>query len=402
MIVTYGHVHQSSFPESKLLHAIVLSGHAAVMEQSSLLERLAERHSQAGAMNWLSFFLATPVFGRKKPYLVLIVRPGVTGLPLHLEDVHAAVLLFEYRILGLPTGAFSTDDWSGFRTVIAPAAERGAIAAMAADALLEHGAQIMLVSYANPAQSTSKLKPTLRHQARWAWQTRRRSMALPLESTIKATLAKLGKSTRFNLGYYRRRVEAEVPCEFVADARGLLQERELKALNAGSLNPVRLSKFRLQCESSCQLPGGFLLGLRSTQGQWLSLIGGWRQAGVSVLYWQMNTAGYEKLSIGTAMRSYYLEHEVGHGTKTLIIYGGTVHSMGHSFVREDVTDLIVQRRSWRAAALYAVARILASPRSFIRIDSLLVQAISDKYLDWHSADAKDRRPEPQSQGSGLL
>lgn len=255
MTVLGRHTLQSSFPECKSLDAVVLSGHAAVMEQSSLLEGLAERSGQAGAMNWLGYFLARPDFGTKKPCLVLMVKPGVTDLPLHLEDVHAAVLLFEYRILGLPTGAFSTDDMSGFRTVIAPAEERDAIAAMAADALLEHGAQIVLVSYGNPAQSTSKLEPNLRHQARWAQQTRRRAIALPLESTIKATLAKLGRATRFNLGYYRRRVERALSCEFVADARGLLQERELKALNAGSLNPIRLRKFRLPMAERLPIAG---------------------------------------------------------------------------------------------------------------------------------------------------
>ncbi|HEY5055844.1 MAG TPA: hypothetical protein VII58_06770 [Acidobacteriaceae bacterium] len=109
---------------------------------------------------------------------------------------------------------------------------------------------------------------------------------------------------------------------------------------------------------------------------------------MSVLYWQMNTAGYEKLSISSAMRSYYLEHEVAHGAKALIIFGGTVHSMAHSFVGEDVTDLIVQRRSWRAAALYLVIQMLTSPRSHIPIDSLLMKTITNKDLHWHSVDAR--------------
>ncbi|HEY5211951.1 MAG TPA: hypothetical protein VIJ38_02905, partial [Acidobacteriaceae bacterium] len=98
--------------------------------------------------------------------------------------------------------------------------------------------------------------------------------------------------------------------------------------------------------------------------------------------------GYEKLSISTVMRSYFLEHEVGHGAKTLIIYGGTAHSIGHAFVREEVTDLVVQRRSWHAAALYVVIKMLASPLSFIRTNSLLIRTITNKDLHWHSADAK--------------
>jgi hypothetical protein len=373
------------------LHAIVLNGHAAVLEQESLLERLAARCGQAGAMNWLRHFLRAPSFKGKKPYLVLIVRPGVTASSLTLEGVHAAVLLFEYRTLGLPTGAFCTDDWGGFRTVVAPEEERGAIAAMVAEALLEHGAHMVLISYGHATNSGSRQAPGSKLAERWAWQTRPVAMALPLEPTFKATLARLGKATRFNLGYYRRRLEAAVPCEFIADARALLQEEELEALNAGSLNRIPLSHFRHRYLSACRLPGGFLLGLRSSKGQWLSLIGGWRQGSVTVLYWQMNTAGYEKLSIGTAMRSYFLEHEVGRGARTLVYYGGTPHPIGNSFVRTEVTDLIVQRRSWQAAAMQQLTqRITSLP---FRINSLLVQATGRKDLDWYSAHRKVRELE---------
>jgi hypothetical protein len=387
--------------EPELLHAIVLSGRAAVLEQACLLERLAEQCGQAGAMNWLSHFLGVSSFKGKKPYLVLIVRRGVDVSSLQLEDVHAAVFLFEYRVLGLPTGAFSTDDWAGFRTVVAPEAERGAIAAMAADALLEQGAELVLISYGHAAQAKSEMAPTSSCAARWAWQTRPVAMTLPLEPTLQATLARLGKATRFNLGYYRRRLGAAMPCEFIADARPLIKEQDLESLNAGSLNRIPLRNFRHKYLSSCRLPGGFLLGLRNDQGKWLSLIGGWRQGSVTVLYWQMNAAGYEKLSIGTAMRSYFLEHEVGLGAKTLVYYGGTPHAIGNSFVRAEVTDLVVRRRSWGAAALQQVAQWITSPRFFVRINSLLAQAIGGKDLEWHAADATVLEQEPTAEIEAL-
>ena len=110
-----------------MFHALVLSGYADVLAQSSLLESLAERCDQAGAMNWLGYFLAASSFKGKRPYLVLMMKSGADTSSPRLEDVHAAVLLFEYRVLGMPTGAFSTDDWAGFRTVIAPEGERGAM-----------------------------------------------------------------------------------------------------------------------------------------------------------------------------------------------------------------------------------------------------------------------------------
>jgi hypothetical protein len=372
--------------ECELFHAVVLSGHADVLAQSSLLESLAVRCDQAGAMNWLGYFLAASSFNGKKPYLVLITKSITTSASLRLDDVHAAVLLFEYRVMGLPTGAFSTDDWAGFRTVIAPEAERAAMSALAADALFGHGAQLVLISYLQPRGTANTFVPVMGYPAMWVSGRRPVAMTLLLEPTLSATLAKLGKSTRFNLGYYRRRLQAVEPCELIGDVCGLLQDHELEALNKASLNPVAPDEFRLQVQSACNLPGGFMLGLRTLQGKWLSLIGGWRQGDVTVLHWQMNTAGYEKLSIGTAMRSYFLEHEVGRGMARLIYYGGTPHSMGNSFEREQVTDLMVRRRSLRSAALHAVVRALGSMRSRVGINSLIVQAVGSNQLNWRSVE----------------
>lgn len=337
-------------------------------------------------MHWLGYFLSASSFKGKKPFLVLMLEPGATSSSPSLEDVHAAVLLFEYRVMGMPTGAFSTDDWAGFRTVIAPESERATISVLAADALLAHGAQLLLLSYGQPPRMPGPVYPAMRQPAVLASERRPVAMTLTLEPTVKATLARLGKSTRFNLGYYRRRLHAVEQCEFVSDASGLIQDQELEALNRASLNPVDAADFRLQYESARHLPGGFMLGLRNRDGKWLSLIGGWRQGSVTVLHWQMNAAGYEKLSIGTAMRSYFLENEVGRGAKKLIYYGGTPHSMGNSFEPEQVNDLLVRKRSLHSTLLYGALRLLATIRPHVGIHSQLVQTVGRNRFAWRPVE----------------
>ena len=378
-----------------MFQVLVLSGYADVLAQSSLLESLAERCDQPGAMNWLGFFLAASSFKRKHPYLVLIMKSGADTSSPRLEDAHAAVLLFEYRVLGMSTGAFSTDDWGGFRTVIAPEGERWAMSVMAADALLARGAHIVVISYGQDRGIARTLMPVMRSPAMWVSGKRPVAMTLLLEPTMKETLAKLGKSTQRNLGRYRLRLHAAEPCDFVDNAADFLQEQELDGLNRTSLNPVDPGEFRLQYESACNLPGGFLLGLRNHHGKWLSVIGGWRQGDVTVLHWQMNAAGYEKFSLGTVMRSYFLEHEVEHGAKKLIFYGGTPHSMGNSFEREKVTDLLVRRRSLRSNALLGTVRLLASIRKLAGINSLLIQVVGTHQLNWRSAQQPSRAVQPQ-------
>jgi hypothetical protein len=378
---------------------LILDGPQAILEQTTLLEGLALRCGQSGAMHWLKHFLAVPSAVEKIPYLVLVPQEGVSLHEMQLdrlqpEHLRAAVLMFQYRFLGLPVGAFSTDDVSGFRTVVAPVEQRAAVAEIAANAMLERGAQFVLVSYCdadcNAGRDAVEPVPAPRLTAgrKLEWARRRRPVAktLPLAGSFEATLATLGKATRFNLGYYRRRLLKKMSCEFVPNVCGLLSDSDLDALNAGSLNPVTSENFRLQYRSSCDLPGGFVVGLRDGEGRWLSLIGGWRQKETTVLYWQMNAAGFERDSLGTVMRSYFLEHEVQLGGRQLVVYGGTTHSMGNSFVRETVTELVVRRRSGRATSLRlvsqawcAIARLTGKPNNF------LASAISRDDLPWQPA-----------------
>jgi hypothetical protein len=138
-------------------------------------------------------------------------------------------------------------------------------------------------------------------------------------------------------------------CEIVADARGLISRQELASLSARSLNPVSVSELENRYYNLSRLPGGYLFGVREVGGGWLGLIGGWHQGATTILHWQLNIRGYEKDSLVNVVRSYFLEHEVQRGARKLVIYGGTLHSMGHSFEQTSEFDLVVRRHSLRSA-----------------------------------------------------
>jgi hypothetical protein len=333
-------------------------------------------------MNWLQFFLSTPAFRAKEPYLVLLTHSKAVPKALRVENVRAAVLLFEYRMFGLPTKIFCTDDASAFRTVISRVEDRQAAAVSAMSAVMKIGAQVVITSRDDGGRVLGP--PRLSERSPILWTRRHRPVAktLLLEPTYEKTLKKLGKATRFNLGYYRRRLLAKMPCEFVADARGMLNERELQAVNANSLNPFTNKLMKLQYTSACHLPGGFLIGLRGPMGEWLSLIGGWRQDGTTVLYWQSNARGHERSSLGTVMRSYFLESEVARGTKSLTFYGGTPHSMQHAFLKEKATDLMMRRRSWQVSVLLATARVVGAVQQRLGRINFVVEVLCNSHLRW--------------------
>jgi hypothetical protein len=75
------------------------------------------------------------------------------------------------------------------------------------------------------------------------------------------------------------------------------------------------------------------------------------------------------------MRSYFIEHEIAHGSRRLYIEGGTHHPVRLSFVPEDLTDMVVVRHTPMAQAMGKIAQHYISP------DNELSQMLSIKDED---------------------
>ncbi|MGI4828870.1 MAG: GNAT family N-acetyltransferase [Janthinobacterium lividum] len=374
---------------------LVLDSREAILDLAPLLESLAERCDQAGAMHWLPYFLDQAVMGRRAPFLVLVLRPEQDeGRSLCVEDVEAAALYFEYRLFGMRTGAVATGDAVGFSSVIAPEQQRTLVAAITARALVERGASVVLATYAGDEEPESRPLLTGWSGVLSAARKRQVGRSLRLLPTMQGTLAQMGKRTRTNLRYYRRRLEESMPCEYVVDAAAELATADVQELNAGSLNPVSPAEFERRIRSASELPGSFLSGLRAADGQWLSLMGGWRQGTTTVLYWQMNSAGYEKQSIGTVMRSFFLEHEIGRGAKKLLMYGGTSHAMRHAFEQDTVADLVIRRKGLQSKLLCWASRFFATPEGISGRGNFLANTLQDQQLRWSANISPQRMRKP--------
>ena len=271
---------------------LILDSREAILALAPLLETLAARCGQPAAMHWMPYFLDKAVLGRRLPRLVLLLNPEEQNeKSLQVEHLHAAALFFEYQLFGLRTGVVATGDAVGFNSIIAPAGERSRVAALASRALLDRGASICVATFDEEGNAGQARKSLGASRLRWAVRNRRVARMLPLKPTLDETLARMGKSTRFNLRYYRRRLEKQMRCDFYAEAGPLLREADLDGMNAASLNPVESGEFRRRITAASSLPGSFLCGLQGPDGKWLSLIGGWRQEQTTVLYWQMNASG---------------------------------------------------------------------------------------------------------------
>jgi hypothetical protein len=355
----------------------ILKGRAQILERARALEELALRCCQRGGMHNLDYFLTLQSARSRIPVLLL----GFTSE----KGLDWAVLVYELAPFGIHTGIFSTEEISGYRTVIAPEQTRATAASAAAAALLAQDAHAVVITCLSPYDNAGfALSPTVPN---CQWTLRARTVARTLKvhhGSYEATLKSLGKSTRFNMGYYRRKLARQLNTQFISDARGIFTDAEFLTLNEGSLNPVTPELASLQYKMACTVRGGFLLGLCAEDGQWLGLIGGWRQAETTVLLWQLNRAGFERNSLGIVMRGYFLEHEITRGAQEVTFHGGSPNSIEHSFVKEDVTDLIVLRDTWRSATLIALARFFGRSHWWKKVPSFSAASISDPDLHWRS------------------
>ena len=350
------------------------------MRLRPLLSSLAARSGQLGSVDYLEYFLTGPYVGTKVPCLFLVFPPGVQnpGVDLESDQLYGAVLAYEYRVCGFDTKIYITDDDGGERTVLAVSAVRPRIAARVAENLVHRGARLVLMTVRSehaPAKEAMQL-PAGRRKKSMSWTSRERQTRryLTLQSTYDETLATLGKHTRRNLRSFRRRVESELQAVFLPLVT--IPTEEFVTLNRSCSYPVpdRIAVWRH--ETAAQLEGGFIMGVRSADGRWLSLLGGRRHHGTTEVAWQMNLEDHDELSLGTVMRSYLIEHEVGLGMNRLFFEGGTPHSMQSAFTSDTVVDILVSGRSVPAAFLRRHAPRLLPPKN------ILSEMLRDGELTW--------------------
>jgi hypothetical protein len=360
-------------------HFFLLRGRSEILRLRPVLRILSESCGQAGAADYLEYFLTAAENLKKTPYLVLLAsRPALSVSELRASDLWGAVLVYEYRLLGFGSSLFTAGDYNGSRAVIAPAKLRRQVSAAVCRYLMDRGAQIVLLNLepGSPDSCQICFEGAMAGSTKRWWGTQRRAVGatIALYTSFDATLATMGKHTRRNMRYYRRKAEAELGCSFVADVKSALTMAQLVELNYASTHPVPHSIVERRYHTTRSMDGFFCVGLSGPNGQWISLLGGRRHHGVTEVDWQMNRDGLAKHSVGTVIRSYLIEHEIAIGMQKLFFEGGTPHSMRHSFLSEEAMDIVVMNRSLPVFLLRNIARWLRPEKNFL-LQTLMSPAV---------------------------
>ena len=358
----------------------VLRGKQRILQMHAVLIELSARCEQTGAMDHIELFLDSPMNQNKIPSLVLVTAGRGEPSDFGVDELLGAAVVYEYEAFGLPTRVFVTDDGSGSRTVIAAPQQRSTLTIRVCEHLMKEGAQAALLSYkeeVSPQPQDNAIARIVRREGTlWGSQVRDMSTYLRIQSTFDQTLAQLGRHTRRNLRYYRRRAEVEVGCQFVPEVRTEITKKDFRELDRSSTHPVGERAMDRRYDDLSRFKDSFCVGIRDKDGRWLGLMGGRRHHRWTEVDWQFNRAGLERLSLGTAMRSYFLEDEVALGTERLYFEGGTPHTMRHSLETEKAVDIIAVRRSWRMRLMSSYARSRFGKKNF------LMQTLADRSIRW--------------------
>ncbi|CAN5465724.1 hypothetical protein BH10ACI4_BH10ACI4_36180 [soil metagenome] len=362
----------------------VVRGREAILAMQGMLLEFSERCLQPGTMEDLTYFLSKPGLLKRVPNLFLIVkRQNLKLEEVGVDDLMGALFLYEFSVMGFGLRAFATNDRSGRGTMLALPMHRLKVAAIASRVLLDRGAYVIMLSFRLGSGETDKESMDVfdfpsssrsRITAEWARREREIAGYLPLLDTYDETLATIGQKTRRNLRYYRRRAEAQLGCVLIPEVQ--IGEEEFLAFNRECMYPVRDHVTRWRLQTMKDLKGPVIMGLKDQEGRWLSLLGGRRNKDRSEILWQMNRDGLSSFSLSTVMRSYCIEHEISMGMKRLYMEGGTAHSVHHSFVREELMDLVVVRRSPIAQMMKKFAQRRVSP------DNELADVLKDNTIEW--------------------
>lgn len=362
-------------------HFFLLCGRTEILRLRAVLKILSETCGQPGATDYLEYFLTASENLKKIPYLVLMAsRSDVGVFKLRPADLWGAVLVYEYRVLGIRSSLFTASDYNGNRAVIAPAKLRRQVSAAVCRYLMDRGAQIVLLNLepGSPDFCQRCFEGAMAGSTKRWWGTQRREVGgtITLHKTFDETLARMGKHTRRNMRYYRRKAEAELSCSFIPDVRSRVTMAQLLELNYASTHPVPYSILERRYQTTKSMDGFFCVGLSGRDGKWISLLGGRRHCDVAEVDWQMNRGGLAKHSVGTVIRSYLIEHEIAIGMQKLFFEGGTPHSMRHSFLSEEAMDIVVMNRSLPVFLLRCIARWLHPEKNF------LLQTLMSPEVKW--------------------
>ncbi len=237
------------------------------------------------------------------------------------RELRALAYAGQRKAFGIPLGEvyLGSADY-GDSGVIADEQDRGPVVRLAISNLLRYPAVHTIIVRDQPLDVEFPAQPGL--SARIELQEVR--SILPLAQSFETFLQSLGRHTRRNLIYYRRKAFAQ-GCDWVEQ----LSARQVDIAIETLLRRQRTSchsrpAIEARCEILKRKPRSFWSGLRTATGEWLALSGVWQEGDRAFMLFQLNhdAEAYRRASLSTVLRSCLIESLIAREARELIFLGG--------------------------------------------------------------------------------
>jgi hypothetical protein len=233
----------------------------------------------------------------------------------------------ERTIAGFPTGLIYADGRLGTLAVARPPdCEDVVLAAVRAWFALPRVRAIRLaIAPAGPearvaARIGSTMPIDLTHAAAPPSELHSR---LRLPAAYESFLESLGKKTRRNFRYYRRRFEAagHTYLEHLSsdDFDRAATDLRTKCHLSGSSSEIRRA-----VRTVLSAPDTWIAGMKHANGEWLSVAAGWRAQGCATMFLQLNNdKQFADASLSVVLRAFLIETFIRQGISELVFWSGS-------------------------------------------------------------------------------
>jgi len=198
---------------------------------------------------------------------------------------------------------------------------------------------------------------------------------LLLGDSFESLLSSFGRRIRRNLTYYRR-CAARAGIEF----QRVLSSKDISKAFSHLAPRQRTSRYGAwqllrHRRALDQMLGSFWYGLRTSAGEWLSLIGGWRRGETAYIILQLNNsdAAYDHISISLVSRSYLMEELIRFGVRKLEFLGGCQGLLERYCVKESWCCAVIEKTTWAATVIRTVGRKMLKAGAYWRGRASAVQ-----------------------------
>ena len=303
------------------------------------------------------WFATGSVAAQRRPWTVLMWED---------EVLLGAVLLREQLTFGFATGYLYASDAAADDFIVCHAGGEADVLRSCIDALIDRfpTAVVLLATRADYSHlpwnhCAGAAKSSVRYR-------------LELKASWDETLKQFGVRSRRNLRYYPRRLMSE-GAVFQAD----LSEQDVRSAALELRTKADFSTTLLHLGETfaahSRTPGNFAAGLRKADGQWLSLLLGWREHGSTYVFFQMNDITQPQSSISTTIRSLFVQDEFVRGASQILFVSSSSSLMESGCLEDEQFILLLARRTPRKWIIRQIADRTLPPEH--RLRKVLSQAL---------------------------